>query len=293
MVDRSFIGELCGTVESVKVANAESRVIDQFQRLNDQHRTASLRDLLLDQTLDSVFGNATNIGIGLILVLSAQSMRAGSFTIGDFALFVTYIGTIGMLNKTIGETLTQYRQVAVSIERLKKLMRGSGPEDLVAHGPVYVRGSYPEIPHVVKASRHHLEAVAAAGLTYMYRDNGRGIENIDLRLERGSFTVITGRIGSGKTTLLRVLLGLLPMDGGEVRWTGEIVMEPDKFFVPPRCGYTSQVPRLFSEPLRDNILMGLPEHRVDLPGAIRSAVMEQDVEELQHGLDTVVGPRGV
>ena len=76
--------------------------------------------------------------------------------------------------------------------------------------------------------------------------------------------MITGRIGSGKTTLLRALLGLLPKDAGEIRWNGERVDDPATFFVPPRSAYTAQVPRLFSETLRDNILMGLPEDQVDL-----------------------------
>ena len=63
--------------------------------------------------------------------------------------------------------------------------------------------------------------------------------------------------------------------------------------VPPRVAYTSQVPRLFSEELRGNILLGLPEDRADLPGAVRSAVLERDIDDLENGLDTVVGPRGV
>ena len=74
-----------------------------------------------------------------------------------------------------------------------------------------------------------------------------GIFDINLTIPRGSFTVITGRVGSGKTTLLRVLLGLLPLDAGEIRWNGELVTDPATFFVPPRSAYTPQVPRLFSE----------------------------------------------
>jgi hypothetical protein len=53
------------------------------------------------------------------------------------------------------------------------------------------------------------------------------------------------------------------------------------------------VPRLFSEPLRDNILLGLPEKEVDLAEAIHSSVLEPDVARLEKGLDTLVGPRGV
>lgn len=131
------------------------------------------------------------------------------------------------------------------------------------------------------------------GLTYHYNGASRGVGDITLHVPRGSFTVVTGRVGSGKTTLLRVLLGLLPKDSGEVRWNGQPVDDLSTFFIPPRLAYTAQVPRLFSEALRDNILMGLPENKLDLQGAIHAVVMEQDIEELDEGLDTVVGARGV
>jgi ATP-binding cassette subfamily B protein len=105
--------------------------------------------------------------------------------------------------------------------------------------------------------------------------------------------VITGRIGSGKTTLLKALLGLLPAQSGEIRWNGERVADPASFFTPPRCAYAGQVPRLFSETLRHNILLGLPEERVDLPQAVLTAVLETDLNDMDRGLDTLVGPRGL
>jgi len=86
---------------------------------------------------------------------------------------------------------------------------------------------------------------------------------------------------------------LLPRDAGEIRWNGRPVEDPASFFVPPRSAYIPQVPRLFSEPLKDNVLMGIEEDRADLGGAIWSAVMERDVDALEHGLETLVGPRGV
>jgi ATP-binding cassette subfamily B protein len=140
---------------------------------------------------------------------------------------------------------------------------------------------------------HRLEDIQVTGLTFLHEDTGRGIEDINLHLKRGSFTVITGRIGSGKTTLLRTLLGLLPKQAGEIRWNGEIVEDPANYFVPPRSAYTAQVPLLFSESIKDNILMGMPEDKVNLPAAIRLAVMEKDILDLEHGLDTVIGSKGV
>jgi ATP-binding cassette, subfamily B, bacterial len=135
--------------------------------------------------------------------------------------------------------------------------------------------------------------VACAGLTYRYPDTGRGIEDVSLHLQRGALTAVTGRIGSGKTTLLRVLLGLLPKHDGEIWWDGAPVEDPASFFVPPRSAYTSQIPQLFSETLKENILLGLPEERVDLQVAVEMAVMEQDIAELEKGLETMIGTKGV
>jgi ATP-binding cassette, subfamily B, bacterial len=89
------------------------------------------------------------------------------------------------------------------------------------------------------------------------------------------------------------VLGLLPADSGAIRWNGREVADPGSFFVPPRSAYVAQVPRLFSDSLRDNITMGLPYGEGQLGEAIRSAVLDQDVAGLDKGLDTVVGPRGV
>ena len=73
------------------------------------------------------------------------------------------------------------------------------------------------------------------------------------------FTVVTGTVGSGKTTLLRALVGWLPPQSGTVRWNGSEVGQDERVLAPPSCAYLSQVPSLFSERLRANILVGLPD----------------------------------
>lgn len=100
------------------------------------------------------------------------------------------------------------------------------------------------------------EPPAAVGLTCVHPVSGRGVSEVSFTLERGTFAVITGRIGAGKTTLLHALLGLLPRDAGAISWNGALVDDPATFFVPPRSAFTPQVPRLFSETLRENILLG-------------------------------------
>jgi ATP-binding cassette subfamily B protein len=116
---------------------------------------------------------------------------------------------------------------------------------------------------------------------------------VDVRLPRGTLTVVTGRVGAGKTTFLRALLGLLPREAGEILWNGQVVQDAGAFLVPPRAAYTAQVPRLFSETLEQNILLGLPSDPAVVAAALRGAVLEDDVRGLEAGLETRVGTRGL
>jgi len=288
-----FIGEVFGSVQAIKVATAEDGVIARFKSLNDERRRLSLKDRLFNEILHSIFRNAVNLGTGVILILAAQSIGQGEFTVGDFALFVFYLEFISDLTAFSGLLIARYRQIGVSVERMGRLMEGASPHALVEFSSIYLDGDYPEIVYPEKTEKDYLQCLDATNLTYHYPDSDHGINGIDLRLDRGTFVVITGRVGSGKTTLLRTLLGLLPMDEGEIRWNGARVQDPGAFFVPPRSAYTAQVPRLFSNSLRDNILMGLRRDDEAVLHAIYQAVMETDLEDLEDGLETLVGPKGV
>ena len=288
-----FLGEMFGSVEAIKVAGAERRVIDEFDRVNAARKQATLRDTLLTQTLNAIFQNVDSIGTGVILIVAGQAMLDGEFTVGDLVLFAFYLEMLSWLWLGLGWMMTEYRQVGVGLGRLHELMPGAPPEKLVERNSTHLFHKAPEPVHVEKTESDRLESLEASGVTYVHPDSERGVQDVDLSLQRGSFTVITGRVGSGKSTLLRVLLGSLPLQAGELRWNGRPVDDASEVLIPPRVAYTSQVPRLFSEELRGNILLGLPEDGVDLPGAVRSAVLEQDIDDLENGLETVVGPRGV
>src|SRR5439155_5522247 len=57
--------------------------------------------------------------------------------------------------------------------------------------------------------------------------------------------------------------------------------------------YTPQVPRLFSETLRDNILLGQPAGDHALKEAVHTAALDRDLGGFPRGLETLIGPRGV
>ena len=289
----NFINELFQSILAVKIARTETNVIAHFQKLNDARRKATVVDNVFNQLLRSISFNINNLATGVVLILIAEQMRTGEFTVGDFALFTTYIGEVARSGSLVGSIMAQHKRAEVSFSRMEQTVEEMPQEKLVEHTPVYLRENQPSLIIPQKTETDRLNELTVSGLTYRYDGDTAGIAKVDLKIPAGSFTVVTGQIGSGKTTLVQTLLGVLPKQEGEIRWNGEIVEDPKSFFVPPRCAYTPQTPKLFSEKLSDNILMGLPWNWDALNRAIRLGVMETDLPTLEDGLETVVGPRGV
>ena len=288
-----FIGEFFGAVQAIKVATAEKNVIDRFHQLNEERRKLTVREKLFDDVLSSIYRNTSTLGTGVILILVGQSMRAGTFTLGDFSLFVYLLQSMGDLTTFAGMLAARYKQLDVSVQRMYRLMENAPLDALVNHSRVDLDGPLPEVTYPAKSGSDRLEQVSARNLTFHYPNSTNGILGINLSLERGTLTVVTGRIGAGKTTLLRALLGLLPLEAGEIRWNGELIGAPGDFLIPPRCSYTAQVPRLFSNTLRNNILLGLDRSDDEIYRSSKLAVMDRDLEELDDDLETMVGARGV
>ncbi|QYO67350.1 ABC transporter transmembrane domain-containing protein [Leptolyngbya sp. 7M] len=316
-----LIGEMFSAVQSIKVAGAEQTMLDYFNQIGDRRRQLMVNDQLLTAILNATFENLVGFGTGLILLLAAVSIQAEAepLTVGDFALFVYYLPFLTYFLSDLGEFLAMLKQTEVSFERMARLLQeptqledrsSSHPPaiaPLVAHTSLYLPnllGHKPRLPPVEQPGWNHkngtlswtddcLQTLTVSNLTYRYPDTEGGISGIHLTIPRGSLTVVTGPVGSGKTTLLRVLLGLLPMQAGEIYWNGQRIGDPANFFLPPRSAYTPQVPKLFSDSLRENILMGLDRTEAEIAQAIVLAALEQDIRTMPEGLETMIGSRGV
>lgn len=285
------LGEVFAAQLAIRVAGAAGHAVAHLRKLGDARRRHALRDSVFAELLDSLNVNLVHLGTGLVLFLGARSIGDGSFTVGELALFVVYLDQLGWYPAEIGRLISDLKRIDVSFGRMRAIVPDEAPGALVAPASIYLRRALPDLPP--PPSRERLEQLEVRGLTYARPDGAGGVTDVSFSLTRGSFIAITGQIGSGKTTLLEVLLGLLPRDRGEIRWNREPVDDPAIFFVPPRSGYTPQVPRLFSETLRENLMLGRPGRALALGSAIRAAVLEKDLATLEQGLDMLVGPRGV
>jgi ATP-binding cassette subfamily B protein len=286
------LGEVFGSVQAVQVAAAEDDVARHVLKLNEHRRKAMLSDQAVNLTLEGLMSGAASIGTGLVLLLASQSIRAGTFTVGDFALFAAYMEQMSHYTRDVGYFLAHLKHTDVAFSRIFELLKGRPQKALVEYTDLPLDGNLADVP-IPPAPEVPFSSLEVCGVAYHHPDTGRGVEEVSITVARGSFTVITGRVGSGKTTLLRVLLGLLPRDAGEIRWNGVVVENPAEFMTPPHTAYTAQVPVLFSDSVGNNITSGQNLPPEDTADAVNQAVLEQDIAVMEKGLDTLVGPRGV
>ena len=287
-----LVADLFAGALTLKTAGAEDRALARFRERNARRGQAAVRAQLARDLIPTVSGVSVGISTGLVLLLSAGAMRQGRFTVGDLALFTSYADALTGLPRWIGRMLARQREAGVALDRLARLHPNRRRAEVLVRRPVYLTSAPPAPPADARSDTAPLRRLAIQGLTARHTGSGSGVVRVDLSVERGSLTVVTGSVGSGKSTLTRAILGLIPIEAGSVTWNGETIPDPGAVLAPPRVAYVGQVPRLVSAPLEENLRLGWPASPDEVLAAIRLAQLDADLAEMAAGLATVVGPRG-
>jgi ATP-binding cassette subfamily B protein len=295
------VGSILAASQTIRLAGAENRAIERIAALNVRRQSAMTADAIASRVIEAIAGSISGIATGIVMLIAANQLRDGSLSIGDFALFLLWVGFVSSLTVNLGTYLAFYRQASVAFRRMDAMLGDAPPEALVEHVSLTLRGSLPDLEAPIRTATDRLKILEIRDLSFQHpraesertSDGAAAIDAIDLRIERGTLTVVTGKIGSGKTTLLQAVLGLLPTQNGEIRWNGDRIDDLSEWMVPPRVAYTPQSPNLFSDTLRQNLLLGYPDRIEALTAAIRRAVLEEDVRSFPLGLETQIGTRGV
>jgi ABC-type multidrug transport system fused ATPase/permease subunit len=121
------------------------------------------------------------------------------------------------------------------------------------------------------------------------------LKDINLKLNRGTSIGFIGTSGAGKSTIVNLIIGLLSPTSGQI-----LVDEKDITLNlrswQNQIGYVSQTIFLTDDSIRNNIALGLNEEEIDdtsIMNAIKYAQLEEFIDELPNGLNTIVGERGV
>lgn len=286
----AFVGELFHGLLAITTAGVESEAIARLRARNAPRRDAAVRVRFASDLLNSATNASVEVAIGLVLLLSARSMHNGTFTVGDLALFTTYVGWLAGLPRMIGTQIYQIPQAIVATERLKAILESHAPAtDLTRDTRVWFRGDARPETHPTLEPRTRFERLDVRGLTVQVTPDLAAVRDVDLTVHRGNLTVLTGGVGAGKSTVLRAILGLVDATAGELRWNGAPISPDD--LAPPRTSFASQTGWLMSATLRENVVAGWPE--ADSERALYVAAFDGDLALMADGQDTILGSGGM
>jgi len=289
-----FVGDTMAAATTVKVNAAVPAVLRRLRVLVDTRLVTAVRDRTLDEGVYAFSHGAADVGLGLVLLVSAGAIASGAFDLGTLALFAAYLGWLSFLPRMLGRLMARRKQTAVAFGRMSRLVADTDVERMVGTRDLPIGRQDERVrPEVARPERLPLERLEVIGLSATF-ENGRGVEDVSFIVERGDFVVITGPVGGGKSTLLRSLLGLAwqAETSGVVCWNGRSIDDRAAFFVPPQSAFLSQVPQLISDTVADNVALG-PVEQADLDRALELSAIWGDIEELTEGADTLIGPRGL
>lgn len=123
------------------------------------------------------------------------------------------------------------------------------------------------------------------------------INNLSLFIKANTTVAFVGKTGSGKTTLIDIILGLLPIDSGEMAIDGILIESTNLGSWQKNIGYVPQQIYLADDTVARNIAFGVPDEEIDHQAVIHAAkianIHEFVSKDLSQGYDTDLGERGV
>jgi ATP-binding cassette, subfamily B, bacterial len=276
------IADTIANLTTVRTQAAEDREKDHVAELVADSVNADYRARRVFTTtriqMESAmaFFNWAAVAVGVVLALHHVAAAGAVYLI---LFYATFVGT------SLEESFEFIRLLSRAVGRCAKFAGIAATEPDIVDVP-----NAPDL--VVPWGRVDFRA-----LRFAYRDGAPLFEGLDLRIEPGEHVGLVGPSGSGKTTLTKLLLRFADRDGGAIEIDGQDIAQVAQHSLRHHIAYVPQDPQMLHRTIAENICYGL-----DLPDGpdmdlVRTvgdaACVEEFVQRLPAGYETVVGERGM
>ena len=139
----------------------------------------------------------------------------------------------------------------------------------------------------------HAIDIEVKNLSFAYQKDKNILTNINMYISKGTKVAIVGASGSGKTTLSNILVGFYPLDEGEINYATVSNKNLKLSTIRENIHLILQHPKLFNDTMLFNLTLGKEYTQDTVQNAIHIAQLDDVIERLDLGLDTLVGKDGI
>lgn len=279
-----WMNQALGGIKEIKILEREDFFTEEYRKYYEKFarglRIARTISILPKYAVEAVAISGLLVGIIVKLLLGEADMtyyipQLTVFAVAAFRL----MPSVGRINEHATNTLYALPSV-----------------DLVYHDLVEIEDYIEKQDSEVKEDWNLLGSIEVQNVTYYYPDTEEAvIDDASLSIRKGQTVAFIGASGAGKTTMVDIILGLLTPQKGVVMADHINVHEKPKTFH-AQVGYIPQVIYLSDDTIRNNIAFGVNQGEIDEQAvlqAMEKAQLSDFINSLPHGLDTIVGDRGV
>lgn len=266
-------------IRVIKAYVQEEEESKNFEKLNEEMMDSNLKMVKVSAVLSPFIEIAFSISFAMNLIIGGNMVLSGGISLGDFIAFNGYLTMIMKPINSIGRVITIFQRGVASLKRLNEVFDVD-----------------PEIKDGIKAIEDSPKGnIEFKELTFSYPNSQeKSIEEISLKIPKGSTVGILGKTGSGKTTLVNLLLKLYNVEDGKIFFDDVDINDYSLKALREAIGYVPQDNFLFSASIKENIKFFKDTYKdSEVEEAAKISSIYESIMNFPKGFDTILGERGV
>lgn len=265
--------------ETVKYFGNEDYEARQYDQNLTGWENARARNRLSMAALNSGQAFVIAISITAMMTLAAYDVSAGKMTLGDLVLVNAYMMQLFIPLNFLGFVYREIKKSLADIEHMFSLL-----------------GKEPKIKDEPDATELVLNGgeIRFENVSFGYKENRQILSDISFEIPAGKKVAVVGPSGAGKSTISRLLFRFYDVDEGRITINNQDIRSLTQQSLRSAIGVVPQDTVLFNNNIYYNIAYGRPEaSKEDIEKASQLAHLEQFIEQLPEGYETLVGERGL
>jgi len=265
--------------ETVKYFNNEDYEVKRYNDTLEKWEECAVKSTSSMSLLNFGQGAIIAIGVTLVMISAARGVVAGELTIGDLVLvnammlqlFIP-LGFLGIIYRSMKHSLADMDLMFKLLDNQPNIQDANNAKELT-----------------VKQAN-----IVFKNINFSYNNERQILHDVSFEIPSGQKVAVVGPSGAGKSTLARLLFRFYDTDEGEIQIDGQNLKDVNQASLRKNIGIVPQDTVLFNESVFHNIQYARPgASEGEVRHAAKIANIDEFIESLPEGYETVVGERGL